>query len=247
MYFVVRKDLPLARGEAIARAGAAAALCERRFASDARFGAAWAEWAAASFRKVALRAGPEEIARVEDEHPCVSVPTSACGELLCLPPLRRSQRPDLLASLRPFTDAPRPPRPPARLGDDVPAMLYALRPGVMKTAGKAIAQAGHAALMAVAELGSERRASFDAWYAAGAPGEAVLASDEQWEELKRDPGSVVVRDGGLTQVEPGTETVIALAPAPRRERSEPGRSLPPLDGVQKESDPPGEAGRSREE
>ena len=36
--------------------------------------------------------------------------------------------------------------------------------------------------------------------------------DEEWERLKAEPGAVVVRDAGLTQVEAGTETVIALAP-----------------------------------
>ena len=34
--------------------------------------------------------------------------------------------------------------------------------------------------------------------------------DDEWESLKREPLAVTVRDAGLTQVEAGTEIVVAL-------------------------------------
>lgn len=74
-----------------------------------------------------------------------------------------------------------------------------------------MAQAGHAALMAVAELGG----ALDGWRADGMPGRVHSADADEWERLKRAPGAVTVRDAGLTQVEAGTETVIALAPGER--------------------------------
>jgi peptidyl-tRNA hydrolase len=204
MYYVVRKDVPLALGEAMALAGAAAVRCRDQLAGDARFARAFEAWGERP-RKVALRASAEQLDELRD----------ACAGaylepgLVCLPPMRKSDRPPLLAKLRPFTDAPRPKEPP----DPPPrerALVYAVRPGVIRTTGKAMAQAGHAALMAADEYDRDALA---AWRAAGMPGLVVLVEhDDGWERLKRSPGALVVRDAGLTQVEAGTETVIALPP-----------------------------------
>ncbi|MFL5824981.1 MAG: peptidyl-tRNA hydrolase [Thermoleophilaceae bacterium] len=221
MYFVVRKDLPLGLGQAMAAAGAAAVRCSRRFEHDERFAPAFGAWRESSFRKVALRASADELERIRAEHPSVDV-----GEwLLCLPPLHRDHRSELLASLRPFTDAPRPAEPSPALPGDVPAMLYVIRPGVMKTAGKAMAQAGHASLMCESRWAERAPEAFTAWHDAGEPGEVVHADDAQWELLRDRCDGVVVRDGGLTQVEPGTETAVALVPEARDERPELVRSL----------------------
>jgi peptidyl-tRNA hydrolase len=97
-------------------------------------------------------------------------------------------------------------------------MVYAIRPGVMRTAGKAMAQAGHAALMCVERFGGEHRQRFDAWRESGRRGELIAASDEDWGRLRRHPEAVVVSDAGHTQVAPGTETVIALVPTTRASR-----------------------------
>jgi peptidyl-tRNA hydrolase len=124
--------------------------------------------------------------------------------LLALPPRLRSAREPLLAALRPYTDGPRPseePPPPDGL-----RLVYTVRPGVLRTAGKAMAQAGHAALMAADTLDP---AAVAAWRAAGCPGAVEEAGDETWAALRAAPGAVVVADAGLTQVEPGTETVVA--------------------------------------
>jgi peptidyl-tRNA hydrolase len=85
----------------------------------------------------------------------------------------------------------------------------------MRTAGKAMAQAGHAALMCVETFGGNHKARFDAWREAGRPGELVT---DGWERYREDPEAVTVSDAGHTQVAPGTETVIALVPSPRGSR-----------------------------
>src|SRR3712207_8170009 len=61
MYYVVRKDVPLGRGEAMALAGAAAVRCADELGEHPRF-APWRERP----RKVALRASEEQIAALRD-------------------------------------------------------------------------------------------------------------------------------------------------------------------------------------
>lgn len=206
MYYVVRKDVPLALEQAMPLAGAAAVACREELAPDPRFADAFEQWSARP-RKVALRASAEEL----DELRLTLPGAFAEPGLLCLPPMRRSDRPPLLAALRPFTDAPRPKEPPAP-GDPEGALVYTIRPGVIRTTGKAMAQAGHAALMAADALDADAARS---WRAAGHPGVVQTVDADEWEGLKERPGALVVTDAGLTQVAAGTETVIALPPAGR--------------------------------
>jgi peptidyl-tRNA hydrolase len=197
MYYVVRKDARLTWGQSMAIAGAAAVACRKRFRDDERFRAAFDAWDERP-RKIALRASAEEMDEVKRELPCAV----EGDDLLCLPPMRKSDRPQILVDMRPFTDAPRPKEEPPEAEE--PALAYVIRPGVIKTMGKAMAQAGHAATAAYAELGLE-----------SSPAVVRAAETEQWERLRVDPDVVVVADGGHTQVAPGTETVIALAPDAR--------------------------------
>jgi peptidyl-tRNA hydrolase len=206
MYFVVRKDVPLAFDEGMALAGGATVLCADTFRSSSRWAPAFEEWSERP-RKVALRAGPDELARLRAELDHVAVGE---GRLVCLPPRRMSDRSELLAGLRPFTDARDPSEPlpaPAR-----PALRYVIRAGVMKTLGKGMAQAGHAALLAADTLGARYPEEFAAWRAAGRPGEVEVVDEETWARRKASPDTVAVTDAGLTQVAPGTETVLALPP-----------------------------------
>jgi peptidyl-tRNA hydrolase len=206
MYFVVRKDVRLTLAQGMALAGGATVLCADTFRTAERWAPAFAAWGERP-RKVALRASAEELDALRDELDHVAV---ADGALICLPPRRMSERSELLAGLRPFTDARAPAEPPPSPAR--PALTYVVRPSVMKTLGKAMAQAGHAALLAADTLGDEHGGAFSAWRAAGRAGEVRAADDAAWQRLKA-AGAVAVADAGLTQVEPGTETVLALAPA----------------------------------
>ena len=200
MYYVVRKDARLSFGQSMAIAGGAAVRCSDEYRADPRFAEAFAAWSERP-RKVCLRASAEEMERVREELPC-AVQGDA---LLCLPPMRKSERPPLLVELRPFTDAPRPKEPPEPPAG--PKLVYVIRPGVIRTMGKAMAQAGHAGTAAAATFDD-----LDAWREAGMPGEVRAATDEDWGRLRARADAVVVTDAGHTQVEPGTETVIALPP-----------------------------------
>ena len=79
-----------------------------------------------------------------------------------------------------------------------------LNPALEMSSGKVVAQVAHAAVMAAAAL--------PAWAEAGAPGR--LVAPRGFAELAaRDDLAARVVDAGLTEVAPGTVTVLALPPA----------------------------------
>jgi peptidyl-tRNA hydrolase len=219
MYLVVRKDVPLGRGQAMALAGAGAVRCADALATAPAWADAFRAWAPRP-RKVALRAGADELAALADALDGVVVD----AVLLCLPPRRRSASEPEVAALRPYTDPPRG-APPA--GAEGPLLRYVIPAGVLRTTGKAMAQAGHAALECAQELGASAPGAFAAWRAAGCPGEVRTAADGDWSRVRAHAlggAGVVVSDAGLTQVAPGTETVAAFPPS-----EQPPAQLEPLD------------------
>jgi peptidyl-tRNA hydrolase len=86
-------------------------------------------------------------------------------------------------------DEPKPPPAP-------PYALLALNPGVTMTTGKAAAQCGHAAHLLLRATG--------AW-----PGLRVRVSEPADWRRAVEEADVVVRDGGFTEVAPGTMTAVA--------------------------------------
>lgn len=96
--------------------------------------------------------------------------------------------------------------------------------GLPMTVGKAMAQAGHAGMIAAALLlrdGAHERLA--RWRDAGYPVLVRRVEDAQWAELgaplRADQAAawtgqslLAVRDAGFTEVEPGTVTVLARAP-----------------------------------
>ena len=89
---------------------------------------------------------------------------------------------------------------------DGPVLTIAIAPGVSMTTGKACAQVGHAAQLALVELD---RSLVVAWLAAGFP-VRVVTDSATWTRLgERGVAVAVVRDGGFTEVAPGTVTCAA--------------------------------------
>ena len=93
---------------------------------------------------------------------------------------------------------------------------------ITMTMGKAMAQTGHAGMIAAALMADEEGDALTRWAMAGCPAH-VGASDPalfaDYSALLADPALawqkyrlLAVRDAGFTEVDPGTITVIAVAP-----------------------------------
>lgn len=84
-----------------------------------------------------------------------------------------------------------------------------LNPELSMTAGKTMAQAGHAAQLAWLALPDAER---DRWRDTGFELAVRAATPRAWKELL-DSGLPVVRDGGFTEISPNTATFVADHPA----------------------------------
>jgi peptidyl-tRNA hydrolase len=212
MYFVVRKDLRLDIQAAVALAGGATIACARRFGES--HAAAFRAWHGSAVRKVAVRASAEELEAVLAAHEGFLDERG----LACLPPLQRSQAGEPLGSLSAFTDAKRPAEPTPQPPPGAVALTYVLAAELGLSQGKAMAQAGHGALMCADDprLGDRgpRAADWRAWVAAGHPARVIEADPDRFAAFRQAGGGAVVRDAGFTQVAPGTVTVICLPPGP---------------------------------
>jgi hypothetical protein len=140
-------------------------------------------------------------------------PHALAGDaVVALPPRRRSERGPALERLQAMaTDLG---EPPAQAPPDGPA--YALNPRLEMSSGKVCAQVAHAAVMA-----ADAHPGWDAGRA-----RLFAPEPERFDELRRrDDLAACVVDAGLTEVPPGTVTVVALAGALRDDRA--GHDLPP--------------------
>jgi peptidyl-tRNA hydrolase len=113
------------------------------------------------------------------------------------------------------------PDEPVAVSADASVLQVWLAPALAMTLGKAMAQTGHAGMIAVALLAEANPAVLAEWRTAGLPAVARRATASEWSglaALSADPGgfaatgTLAVRDAGFTEVEPGTITVIARAP-----------------------------------
>ena len=199
MYLVLRRGAIESLSRAGELAGAAAVRCVRAFADDERL-AAWRDRP----RKVCLRArNAAQWREVLDEpHALAGEPA---GEAVCaLPPRRLSERGALLERLQAMSGALGP--PPARGSDGDAPLTYVLNPAAIMSSGKTLAQIAHAAVMAAEHL--------EDWASAGCPAR-VLAPDAAGFAAAGAADGCVARvvDAGLTEIAPGTVTVVALSGA----------------------------------
>lgn len=158
------------------------------------------EWESRRIRKVARRARgvrwPEAQALpgVTAERPGAQVRAFPPGPMSDVPPeLAKLQ----VAGLD-LADEGEPGPPP-----EPPYAAIALNPDVTITTGKAAAQCGHAAQLL---LRQGRRKDVAAWLEGGA--RVHLTRDVPWRRSVKQ-ATVAVRDGGFTEVPPGTMTAVA--------------------------------------
>jgi peptidyl-tRNA hydrolase len=204
MFLVVRRGAiaTVARGGELA--GAAAVRCVRAFASDERFAEDLDAWRPRP-GKVMLRArgGQWDQLLADEAH---ALAGDADGEaVVALPPRRRSARGPLLERMQAMTSALEP--PPERVEPGPARLTYLVNPRLEMSSGKTLAQIAHAAVMA-ADGGA-----LEAWVAGGCAAQVAAPEQATFDALCLSDGLAArVVDAGLTEVEPGTVTVLALPP-----------------------------------
>jgi hypothetical protein len=215
LILVLRRGAFTSLGDA-APLGAAAAVARLRAAArDPDAAGALEAWRPRP-GKLCLRArNPAQWRRVlELPHELAGTPGDE--GVAALGPFAHAERPPLLHRLQAMAEPLAAPPSRAAADDDRDAVTYLLAPGLVMSSGKAVAQVAHAAVMAA------EHARLGPWVAAGCPGR-VLAPEPAAHAAAAREGDVVARvvDAGLTEVPPGTVTVVALGPAP-------AAALPPV-------------------
>ncbi|MBV9452140.1 MAG: peptidyl-tRNA hydrolase [Streptosporangiaceae bacterium] len=217
----VERGTPPSRTDALEGAARAVLI----FLTDPRTaGGEWTEraraWEDGHIRKVVRRARGAAWLRAATL-PGITV-THRTAELRVYPPVPVDAWPEDLARLQVAGTDLSDPSPPDEPSAGTPVIW--INPGVEMTAGKAMAQAGHGAQLAWWRLPQTARAE---WQARDFPLAVRTAPAARWQQLLTSD-LPVVRDGGFTEVEPGTCTVIAEyrppAPAPAAPSAPPGRS-----------------------
>ncbi|MBB5936075.1 peptidyl-tRNA hydrolase [Streptomyces zagrosensis] len=203
----VEKAAPPPRTDALETAARAVLtlLCdERATAVDGAWAEAVRDWQDARIRKVVRRARGAEWRRA-CELPGITV-SGAHTEVRVFPPVPLDGWPKELAKLQVSGTELDDPQPPVTPGPEVPVLW--LNPELEMSAGKAMAQAGHAAQLAWWELADAQR---EAWRRADFALAVRVAAPEHWAALTRS-GLPVVRDAGFTEIAPGSCTVVADHP-----------------------------------
>lgn len=214
MYLIVRSDVTVSERAVLTAAVEATLRAVARFAESPAWSEAFRAWAERSFRKVTLRARGSAWTRLTAYD---AGEGRAEGEtvVLALPPRRRSECDSLVRNLQVYnpdratmaTDA----------GEGAPtssyAMTFVFNARAVMSVGKSVAQISHAVLLCAWSPFARDAAyaeGFEAWEREGYP--VRIAPSAEWDALRARPDACVVRDAGLTEVDPGTETVLAIPP-----------------------------------
>lgn len=223
MYMVVRRERVTSLAETLVAGAVSAVRCVDRYRDAAAWRAPFDAWLARSFRKVCLRANEKDWARLN----AYDAGEGMAGDtpvLRALPPRTKSQRDKLLVNLQAFATADF--APPSDAPEPDFAMRLVLNGALTMSAGKAVAQVAHASLHACAVFGAERPEDFARWRALGMPCVIRRAEGAAWTALRAAERAVVVRDAGLTEIAPGSETFAAMAPCAREAWSDAFTALP---------------------
>lgn len=207
MYLVVRRGAfgDLATGCVLA--GAVAVACLRRFGEDEAWSEAIDAWKVRP-GKVTLRARGGQWDSVLREEDFTYAGDLDGAAVLALPPRRRSARSETLTKLQAMASE----LEPIEVVDEVPTtnageLLYVVNPAITMSAGKTMAQVAHAA------TGAAATGDVEAWAENGCPARVVVPKTKAaFQSACSSPRLVAkVEDAGLTEVPPGTITVLALA------------------------------------
>jgi peptidyl-tRNA hydrolase len=204
----VERSAPPARTDATeAAAQAVLTLLADPRAIDGDWAAAVRAWDGARIRKVVRRARGADWRRVL-ELPGITIARRS-AEVRVYPPVPVDAWPAELARLQVSGTELDDPEPPPVVDTGVPVLW--LNPQLSMTAGKTMAQVGHAAHLAWRCLPGSARS---AWQASGFELVVRTAPQHRWPDLVTSE-LPVVRDGGFTELAPGTCTVVADLPALR--------------------------------
>jgi peptidyl-tRNA hydrolase len=198
----IERDAPPARTDALEAAARAVLLMlttdDDEWATDIE------RWDGERIRKVVRRARAAEWRRASNL-PSLLV-QHRTAELRVYPPVPVDSWPPELARLQVGGTELDDPRPPPAPAPGRPVIL--MSPHVEMTAGKSMAQAGHAAQLGWRASSPDER---DRWRADSFELAVRVATTRQWAAALRS-GAPVVHDGGFTEVEPDTQTAAALLP-----------------------------------
>lgn len=200
----VEKTAPPTRTDALEAAARAVLLMVTT--DDPEWSEAVDAWQGNRIRKVVRRARGAEWRRA-GMLPGLTV-VHGTAEVRVYPPIPLDEWPRDLSRLQVSgteLDDPEAPGPPAP-----GAPLVLLSPDVEMTAGKAMAQAGHAAQLGLRSLPPAVAA---AWAADGFPLAVRPATRARWDAVVRS-GAPVVHDAGFTEVTPGSATAAFVASEP---------------------------------
>lgn len=205
----IERDAPPARTDALETSARAVLviLADERSTGDGEWAEAMRDWQDARIRKVVRRARGAEWRRAAGL-PGITV-TGKSAEVRVFPPVPLDGWPKELAKLQVSGTDLDDPEPPADADPSAPVLW--LNPDLGMSAGKAMAQTGHAAQLAWWELSDAERV---AWRDAGFPLAVRTADAGHWPELTTR-GLPLVRDAGFTEIAPGSCTVVADHPALR--------------------------------
>ncbi|MGI5378915.1 peptidyl-tRNA hydrolase [Streptomyces sp. CA-251387] len=194
----IERAAPPARTDALETAARAVLviLSDERSVGDGEWAQAIRDWEDARIRKVVRRARGAEWRRAE-ELPGITV-AGRSAEVRVFPPVPLDGWPKELAKLQVSGTHLEDPVPAGDADPSAPVLW--VNPHLDMSAGKAMAQAGHAAQLAWWELSDEERG---AWREAGFPLAVRTADPGRWRELTAG-GLPLVRDAGFTEIAPGT-------------------------------------------
>ncbi|MFE9424922.1 peptidyl-tRNA hydrolase [Kitasatospora sp. NPDC006697] len=214
----LEKTDPPARTDALETSARAVLtlLADPRAVGEGEWAAAVHAWEDARIRKVVRRARGGEWRRT-GELPGITV-TGQAAEVRVFPPIPLDGWPKELAKLQVSgTELDDPEGYEAPEPDPEVPVLW-LNPEVSMSAGKTMAQTGHAAQLAWWRLDEAQRKE---WEASGFALAVRTAPAERWAELMSGPFPVV-RDAGFTEIAPGPTVAVEggtrYCPTPRLRR-----------------------------